>query len=120
MARLIVLLLLCLTAALARAEGGGYWRVATGPDGNALRVYVMPRTACPFPDAPACAVPVIFGTEGDPEQLRHELDHWAGLEHGHWTNHCAPILRAGHTRWTPGKLLCRRQGMGGDYYEIDP
>ena len=66
-----------------------------------------------------------MGYGNDQLARQHELEHVAGMKHGNWYSagngdKCAPIIAAGHTRWTVGMLMCRRQDNVGDYYEVRP
>ena len=122
LAALVVALLLTMFPSLSY---GQEYRMAIGPDGNYVRVLELPHVKCPG-GAPGCYVQhVIMGYGHDEIQRQHERDHVSGMRHGEWYRsghgaNCAPIIAAGHTRWTVGMLMCRRQDNVGDYYEVRP
>ena len=110
---------------------GQEYRLAIGPDGNYVRVLELPHVRCPMPANSPGAIGgcytqhVIMGYGNDLLARQHELEHVAGMKHGNWYSagngdKCAPIIAAGHTRWTVGMLMCRRQDNVGDYYEVRP
>ena len=99
---------------------GADYTVATGPDGNVVRVLQLPDLRCPE-DYGGCYYQHVIAGYGDDMKARaHELDHVAGMKHGYWLpagngDKCAEILIQGHTQWRVGNLLCRRSD--GDYYQ---
>ena len=128
LAALVVALLLTMFPSLSY---GQEYRMAIGPDGNYVRVLELPHVRCPMPANSQSAIGgcytqhVIMGYGGDQMARQHELEHVAGMKHGNWYKAgngdiCAPIIAAGHTRWTVGMLMCRRQDGVGDYYEVRP
>lgn len=77
-----------------------------------------PKAVTKEPNA-GCAIPrpvrVIFYPKFDEHARQHELDHVAGMRHGHWVNQCALIVASGYTQWIAGNVMCRRNT--GDYYQ---